>query len=153
MPFSCFNYQKNKLCRFLIWQLLCGWWVTTADQFHPSVCTCTIDFSIGTVCYYPDKEIDQDVTCGMSANIFSIFFAVGTVLSTCLFYRQVIIDHRCWSAVVTSHSQSNCLMRNRCGLIFKSKSWKLTLKYLKLCSGNPKFFRSITLNSVYLSSI
>ncbi len=61
------------ICRFLIWQLLCGWWVTTADQFHPSVCTCTVDSSIGTVCYYPDEEIDQDVTCWMTANICSSF--------------------------------------------------------------------------------
>jgi hypothetical protein len=29
-----------------------------------------------------------------------------------------IIDHRCRSAVVTHHSQSNCLVKNRCGLIF-----------------------------------
>ncbi len=37
--------------------------------------------------------------------------------------------------------------------LLKSKSCKLTLKYLKICSGNPKFFRSITWNPVYLSSI
>jgi hypothetical protein len=59
----------------------------------------------------------------------------------------VIIDHQCRSAVVTHHSQSNCSMWNRC------KPWKLTLKYIQICSGNPNFFRSSTWNPVYRFSV
>jgi hypothetical protein len=84
---------------------------------------------------------------------FFKFSAIGIVLSTCFFYWQVIIDHRCRSAVVTHYLQSNCLMRNRCGLLFKSKSWKFTVKFLKICYGNPTFFRSITWNQMYPISI
>jgi hypothetical protein len=76
---------------------------------------------------------------------------IRTVLSACSFYQQVIIDNLCQSAVVSHYLPSKFLMRNHCSLIFKSKSQKLTLKYLKICSSNPIFFRSITFNPIYLS--
>jgi hypothetical protein len=90
---------------------------------------------------------------------FFLCSAIRTVLSACFFYRQVIIDHGCRSAVFTHHSQSNSFMRNSCGLIIYlylwlyQKLWKRTQKYLKICFGNPKYFRSSILNPVYLSLI
>jgi hypothetical protein len=135
-----------------MWQLLCGWWVTTADQSHPSFLYMYDRFFKRKV--NPQmKKLIMTLHAGWLPPFFRVFCDRNCTLSACFFYRQVIIDHRCRSAVVTRHSKGNCLGRNHCGLIFKSKSWKLAQKYLKICYGNPKFFRSITWNPVYLSSI
>jgi hypothetical protein len=134
MPFSCFDHKK-KLCRFLIWQLLCGWWVTTVDQSHPSVLY-MYDWFFNRYVTPQMKKLIVTLLAGWLPHFFE-FFAIGTVLSTCFFQWQVITDHQCQSAA----------------WFLKSKSWKLTLKYLQICSGNPEFFRSSTWNLVYLSSI
>jgi hypothetical protein len=47
------------------------------------------------------------MTFWMIATISFEFSAIGTVLSACLFYWQVVIDHWCRSAVVTHQFQSN----------------------------------------------
>jgi hypothetical protein len=129
---------------------------TTADQSHPSVLYMYYWFLNRYVISQMKKSIVM-LFAGWFPPFFLYFCAIGTVLCTCFFYWQVIIDHRCRSAVVTHHSQSNSprnyLMRNCCGLIFKSISWKRTLKYLNICSCDPKFFRSSTWNPVYPSSI
>ncbi len=79
-------------------------------------CTCTIDSLRGKLLprwrNWLWRYLQDD------CRHFLKSFAVGTVLSACFFYRQVIIDDRCRSAVVTHHSQSNCLMIILCGLIF-----------------------------------
>jgi hypothetical protein len=54
----------------------------------------------------------------MIAAIFSSFFAIGTVFSACFFYRQVIIDHGADLRLLLIIRRVNCLMINRCGLIF-----------------------------------
>ncbi len=64
-------------------------------------------------------------------------------------------DHRSWSAAVAHHSQSYLrLLLNICivtvkwetvtACFFRIKTWKWHQKGIKICSGNPKFFRSIT---------
>jgi hypothetical protein len=148
VPFHVLIYKKNKLCRFLIWQLLYGWWVTTKDQSHPSVLYMYDWFFNRYVTPHIKKSI-MTLLSGWLPPLFWVFSNWNCTLSF-LLLSQVIIVHLCLSAVVTHHSQSNCLMRNRCSLMVKGK---LTLKYLKICSVHPEFFRSITWNPVYPSSI
>jgi hypothetical protein len=57
------------------------------------------------VCYSPDEEINHDILD--DCHHFFEFSAIGTVLSACLFYWQVVIDHWRRSAVVTHQFQSN----------------------------------------------
>ncbi len=49
-----FNFKNTyTLCWFLIWQVLCRWWVTTSDQSHPLVYTWMID---STIVMYPKMK-------------------------------------------------------------------------------------------------
>ncbi len=117
MPFSCFNLQKASFVGFSFDSY------SADDEQQPQIglihrfCTCTINSLRGNL--LPRWRNRSWRYLQDDCHHFVESFAIGTVLSACFFYWQVIIDHRCRSAVVTHHSQSNCLMRNRCGLIFQ----------------------------------
>jgi hypothetical protein len=141
-----------KVCWFLIWQLLCGWWVTTADPSHPSVLY-MYDWCFNRYVAPQMKKSIVKLLAGRLPPFFRVFCDWN-----CNLRLLLLLASDNWTLApissVTHHSQNNCLMRNRCGPWFlKSKSWKFLLKYLKICSGNPKFFNSITRNPMYLSSI
>jgi hypothetical protein len=53
-------------------------------------------------------------------------------------------DRRDRSAAVTHHSQSYSKMRNWKITFFRINTWKWCRREIKICSGNPKLFISIT---------
>ncbi len=96
------------------------------------------------VSYSPDEEIDRDVTCRMIAAIFL------SLLRSEL-YSPLVSSIGKWSLITGADLRLLLIIRRvtaswetAAAWFFKSKSWKLTLKSLKICSGYPKFFRSIT---------
>jgi hypothetical protein len=135
MPFSCFNFIKQALSVSHLTVTL-----RMMSNNCRSVSSIGFDFSIGMLLLRWKNQLWHYLLD--DCHHFFKFYAIRTVLFACFIYWHVIIDHWCRSAVVTHHSQSNCLMRNCCGLIIKSKSWKLTLKYLNA---------PVTLNSSDLS--
>jgi hypothetical protein len=80
------------------------------------------------------KKLSETFFAGWLLPCFFKFSAMGTILSACFFCQQVSIDHL-YRITVSCHPD------------FLKKIMKITLKYLKICPGNPKFFRSITLNT------
>ncbi len=105
------------------------------------------------VSYSPDEEIDLDVTCRIIAAIFSSFLRSEL-------YSPLASSVSKWSLITGADLRLLLVIRRVTASwetaeawFFGTKSWKITQKYIKICSGNPKFFRSITWNPVYLSSI
>ncbi len=90
------------------------------------------------------EEIDRDITCRMIAAIFL------SLLRSEL-YSPLVSSIGKWSLITVVDLRLLLIIprvtawwETAAAWFFKSKSWKLTLKSLKICSGNPKFFRSIT---------
>jgi hypothetical protein len=104
MPFSCFyNKKKQALSVSYLTVALCM--MSNNRRSVSSIGFVNIRLILQQVCYSPDEEVLDD------CHHFFEFSVIGIVLSACFFYWQVVIDHWCRSAVVTHHSQSNCLMR------------------------------------------
>ncbi len=144
------------LWRFLIWELLCKWWVTTADH------------SLLSVLYLYDSFFSRYVTPQMKN--LSVMLLAGWFLQ--LFWTfcdrnrtsrllDLLVSEQ-WSPLLicgchcTHHSLSDLrLLLIICRVIvkwetatacfFRIKTWKWHQKGIQICSGNPKFFRSITL--------
>ncbi len=129
MPFLCFNW-KNKLYPFVVWQLLRGWWVTTTDQSHPSVLYMYDRFFNWYPYVTPQmKKLIVTLLAGWLPPFFQVFYD-----RNCTFRLLLLSARDHWSPVPNCccYSSLHCLIRSCCGLFFlKSKSWKLTLKYLK----------------------
>ncbi len=116
-------------------------------------CTCMIHSSIGML--LPGWRTRAWCYSSDDCRHFVDLSAMGTVTSACLIYRQMSIDHRWGSAAVTHHSQSDLRLlliicrvtvkwKTATACLFWIKNQKWNQKGIQICSGNPKFFRSIT---------
>jgi hypothetical protein len=79
--------------------VLCKWWVTTADHSFQSVMYLYGSF----FSWYVTPQIRNSSMMLLDGAIS----AIVTLPPNCLIYRYVSYDHRCWSAAVTHHSQSD----------------------------------------------
>ncbi len=125
----------------------CGWWVTTAaDQSHPSVFYMYDWFFIRYVTLQMKKSIVKLLTGRLPP--FFWFFVIGTVISACFFCRQVTIEHRRQSSLLLIIRRVTAWWETAVAWVFKSKSWKFLLKYLKMCSGNQRWAKVTTLRAL-----
>ncbi len=105
-----FCLYKSMLWWFLICQLLCKWWVTTADHSLLSVLYSYDSFF--RRCVSPQtKNSSVMLLAGWFPQFFRIFRDCNSMyLPTWLIYQQVSNNHRRWSVAVTHHSQSDLQM-------------------------------------------
>ncbi len=99
------------------------------------------------------KKSIMTLLAGWLPPFFFESFAIGTVFSAVSSISK-------WSLITVVDLRLLLIIRRvtaswetAAAWFFKSKSWNLTLKSLKICSSNPKFFRSLTSNPMYLPSI
>jgi hypothetical protein len=149
--------------RFLVWQLLFIQTLWNNCRSFPSIGVIFVRFFIKYVCFSSDEEIKRNITCWMTATIVSDF--CGWNSNFCLLdllaseHWSPVLIYVCytslaeWSAAVTHHSQSDCQMRNHQSILFRIERWKFHQKGINVCSGNLKYFRSITLNPLLPFSI
>ncbi len=141
------------LWQFLICESLCKWWVTTADNYLPSVF------------YLYDSFFSRYVTPQMKnssvmllAGWFLQLFRTFCECNRTSYLHDLSVSEQ-WSPVlavaVTHHLQRDLRLlliicrvtvywETATACFFRIKTWKWHQKGIKICSGSPKFFRSIS---------
>ncbi len=154
------------LRRFLIWELLCKWWVTTADHSLLSVLYLYDSFFSRYVTPQM-KNLSVMLLAGWFPQLFFKHSSIVTVHTSQMLDLSVseqwspVLICRCylsfaeWSAAVTYHSLSDLRLlliiwrvtvewETSTACFFRIKTWKWHKKGIKIFSANLKFFRSIT---------
>jgi hypothetical protein len=150
--------------RFIIWQLLCEWQVTIEDQSLLSVLYMYDSFFNRYVTPWMKNSSVMLLTgwlppfyrpfCDKNSNFRLLDLSASerwSPVRICGCYSSFAE----WSSAVTHHSQNdlrllliicrvNVKWKTATACLFRIKTWKWNQKGIKLCSGNPKFFISIT---------